>query len=334
MQTVTGTFTDSVQNSAPIMVRPGESFTYALVADGADEFIGTVLLTRSENQQAWETIESFVGTVADPLVTAAASGTVINTSSEDRFYRFTCSDFDDETDVSPEESDPIGYTLATVDEEAVIDVEFYNGKFVRKHGGKVLLSFDEDGIVTDKATIGELGSVPTNESGVGVVNGATVSAVEQGDVVHKTTFTLASTPVTVGNVTGASFGGVKLYDFPAGRILVLGVTADLSFNWAGTDIGLTGSGDFALGRSISADATLAGTDVDLLPSTALLDPFVDGVGTGKGALVASAQFDGTGGAISANLNIIIDDADVANAAEDIVLASGPVVIHWINLGDY
>lgn len=176
-----------------------------------------------------------------------------------------------------------------------------------------------------------------NESsvGVGAKNGDTVVVQELGNtVVKQTVLSLTATPVTVANTTGASFGGVKLYDFPAGRILVLGVTADLSMDWSASDIVATGSGDFSMGTTITADATLDGTDVNLLPSTGMLDPFVAGVGTAKGALAASAQFDGTSTAIDANLNIIIDDADVADAASDIVLVTGTVKLTWINLGDY
>lgn len=175
----------------------------------------------------------------------------------------------------------------------------------------------------------------TTVVGIGAKNGATVSAVENGGaVVHKTVLTLASTPVTVANVTGASFGGVKVYDFPEGRILVLGTTANLSFNWHGLTIDEAGSGDFSLGSTLTADATLGGTDVNLLPSTGMLDPFVAGVGTGKGALAASAHFDGTSAALDAYLNLIIDDADVADAASTIVLVSGTITLTWINLGDY
>ena len=171
--------------------------------------------------------------------------------------------------------------------------------------------------------------------GIGAKNGATVTTTEHGDsVTHRTILTLTATPVTVANTTGASFGGLKLYDFPAGRIGVLGVTANLSFDWSGTTIAADGSGDFSLGTTITADATLDTTDVDLLPSTALTDPFVAGVGTGKGALAASAQFDGTTTAIDANINIIIDDVDVADAASDVVLVTGTITITWANYGDY
>jgi hypothetical protein len=172
-------------------------------------------------------------------------------------------------------------------------------------------------------------------SGVGAAAGTGVTAAETGSGnVHKTVLTLVNTPITVGNTTGASFGGLKVYDFPAGRILVHGVVGNFTkFDWSGTDIAAAGSGDVSIGTTITADATLATTDVDLLPSTAMTDPFVAGVGSAKGALAASAQFDGTTTAIDANVNIICDDADVADGASDIILVSGTITITWTNLGD-
>jgi hypothetical protein len=180
----------------------------------------------------------------------------------------------------------------------------------------------------------------SDTDGAGTKNGATVTSVENGAVVQQTTLTLASTVVTVANTSGASFGGTKLYTFPEGRILVLGVTADLSIDWSDAldeetpIISLTGSGDLSLGSTITDDATLDGTDVDLLPSTAMTDPFVDGVGAAAGALAASAQFDGTTTPLELNLNMIIDDADVEDGSSADVLVSGTVTFTWINLGDY
>jgi len=153
--------------------------------------------------------------------------------------------------------------------------------------------------------------------------------------IKQTILTLSNFLVTVANTTGASFGGGKIYDFPEGRILVLGVTANLGFVWTGEDIVATGSGDYSLGTTVTIDATLSGTDVNLLPSTAMTDPFVGGVGAATGgALAASAHFDGTTTAVDAYLNLIIDDADVSDGASDVVKCSGTVRITWVQLGDY
>lgn len=165
---------------------------------------------------------------------------------------------------------------------------------------------------------------------------------EFGDgILHQTLLTFQALPVTTGNTTGASFGSKQIYTFPVGRILVLGNVTNftlVTFNTAAGvdgDIGGGGSGDYAMGSTATADATLTGTDVDMLPSSALLDPFVSGVGRGNAVamLAAAAQFDGTGGAKSVYLNAIIDDADVSDAAaSDPVYFTGSTWLTWIWLG--
>jgi hypothetical protein len=166
-------------------------------------------------------------------------------------------------------------------------------------------------------------------------NSTTISAaVEAAGLFVRTTLTLADFPVTVANTTGASFGGAKIYDFPEGRIVLLGALADLTFNWAGTGIGATGSGDFSVGSTTTADATLSSTDANMIASSAMTDPFVAGVGRGVGSSSAALYLDGTATAADAILNLIIDDADVADANSSVVLVSGTVVLLWHNLGDY
>jgi hypothetical protein len=169
--------------------------------------------------------------------------------------------------------------------------------------------------------------------GKGLPAGTGVVAKEHGvaGAIQKTILTFNSVQVTVGNTTGASFGSQKIYDFPLGRILILGGRANLTFNWAG-QIVATGSGDFSLGTTATADATLGGTDVDLMASTAMLDPFVAGIGTGVGSLVGNTNFDGTGTAKDMYLNLIVDDADVADADSDVITITGTIEFSWINLG--
>lgn len=166
-----------------------------------------------------------------------------------------------------------------------------------------------------------------------------ISATYEGDGPWiKTTLTLKDVVVTTGNTTGASFGSTKLYDFPEGRIAILSNIAYFTeIDWAGSDIAVGGSGDYSLGSTATADATLSSTDVDMLPSTAMLDPFVAGVGRSNAgsALAALAQFDGTTTAVDMNLNAIIDDADVSDgAASDDVRFTGTIEFVWCNIGDY
>jgi hypothetical protein len=199
----------------------------------------------------------------------------------------------------------------------------------------------KDDLDTDLGTIlGEMNDALVagplrSGSGNGAVAGTLISAIEYGEgVIHKTVLTLTAAEVTVGNTTGISFGGRKIYDFPEGRILVLGVVTNLAVVWTGEDIDAGGSGDMSLGTVVANDATLDSTHVDLMPSTAMTDPFVLGVGACKGALAASAQIDGTTTAKDVFVNIIVDDTDVADGASDVVKLTGTITISWINLGDY
>lgn len=142
---------------------------------------------------------------------------------------------------------------------------------------------------------------------------------------------LLNFPVTVSNTTGASFGSKKFFDFPTGRIQTFGGGSNLSFNWANQDIAAGGSGDYSIGTTATEDATLSSTDADVQASTAMLDPFVGGLGSGSGGLTAGVH-DGRSTAKDLYLNIIIDDADVADGASDIVLVSGYIDINYLQNG--
>lgn len=106
----------------------------------------------------------------------------------------------------------------------------------------------------------------------GTANGATVVATEYGDgIIHKTVLTLDSTPVTFTDDAGAGqFGGVKLYDMPAGNIMVLGavIDADVTLNetwWVDTI-----AGDVGVGSSLVDDGdALATTEQNIIVTTAV-----------------------------------------------------------------
>jgi hypothetical protein len=168
---------------------------------------------------------------------------------------------------------------------------------------------------------------------------ATVTAVESGNgAVHKTVLTLADTPVTVGNTADISTGSALLYTFPAGIIQVLGavssgVTPDYTDAGNVTPIADGMGGDYAFGTTGAAenDQDMTGTDVDLIPSTSQ-DPIQTAVG---GHLLAvPALFDGHTTPAAVFLSFLIDNADVADTASDVVLFSGTLTLVWANVGDY
>jgi hypothetical protein len=179
-----------------------------------------------------------------------------------------------------------------------------------------------------------------------IVSAALGKAVAQeygNHFIHQTLIELQALPVVTGNTSGISFGSKQLYEFPEGRIHILGNAAHFSKITFNTESGVSGdiagagSGDYSLGSTATADGVLSTTDVDLLPSSAMLDPFVAGVGQSNAgtALAAAAQFDGSATPLKMFLNTIVDDADVSDgAAADSVFFTGWIRTTWLWLGDY
>ena len=139
------------------------------------------------------------------------------------------------------------------------------------------------------------------------------------------------------DASNGGWGTLKLATFPKGRIWVHGAVGTLSsVDVSGSDnIGDTGSGDYSFGTAATANTTLDGTAVDLAPSSALIDPFVAGVGSANASsvLAAGALFDGSSAAKTVNMNIKFDNGDVTtgNGEADVV---GKITILWSYLADY
>lgn len=183
-------------------------------------------------------------------------------------------------------------------------------------------------------TYSSVGGVYTG--GLGASNGATVSAVDRGgNNVHTTVITLAATPLAV--VNGTEYQGVKIFDFPEGRIYILGATASIAETTtsaiAGT-INQTANFDWSVGTATASNVTLATTMLDIIPK-------VDGASSATinvaaaastGALAVGAQFDGTTTAIDAYINTAFPTTSDVDADGTLTL-SGTVTITWIQLGD-
>lgn len=169
-------------------------------------------------------------------------------------------------------------------------------------------------------------------SGVGAKAGANVTAVENGDgTVHKTVLTLAAQAITLTDEAGVVlYGGLKVYDFPAGVIKIHGATADLTVAVAGNLVA-DADGDVGLGTiTASNNSTLASTEQDILPTTAI-PQLVASAGTADAIPTADvAPINGTSTAADAYLNFLWDDADHNGGT---MTASGTVTIIWSNLGD-
>lgn len=173
---------------------------------------------------------------------------------------------------------------------------------------------------------------PSGYGSVPQTLGGTVKVVELGNgIVHQTVLTLTALAQTIPN--GASeWVGTEIYDFPLGRILVLGVTASLAPTTtsalAGTiTTGTTGA--IAIG-SVTDDGTHTTTKVDILPDTAYTSSTTVNVAAAAvlAALAASAQFDGRTTAKKAFLNNKI----ATNTGDGTMTWTGTITITWANLG--
>ncbi len=201
-----------------------------------------------------------------------------------------------------------------------IDIGLTNATNVRlgRSGGTVFI----EGIA--RTTIG---------NGAGVVDKCLV--VEGGNgVIHQTTLTFILTGAHDLDMADDDHGtGIKIYDFPAGSIQILGATCNAIATSVNTGAG-GGTYPMALGSEVGADDnTLTGTEADIIPSTAITG------GTGSTAsdfhatLAAPILFANAGGS---DLDLYLNAAITAAVAEGAVTiaVTGTVTITWINLGDY
>lgn len=175
----------------------------------------------------------------------------------------------------------------------------------------------------------------TANAGAIVANKAT--AVEIGDgTIHQTVLTLTLTGAHDLDLADGGHGaGIKVYDLPEGRILVLGATCDVSVAHNG-EFNATAADTFSLavGTAVAADDdALTSTEADLIPVQTL--DTESGATTplaAKAALAASAQFDGTTTPIDVCVNVACADANNSDATTYAV--TGTLTLTWINLGDY
>jgi hypothetical protein len=175
-----------------------------------------------------------------------------------------------------------------------------------------------------------IGGAITTTTGVGAIVANKCTAVEGGDgVIHKTTLTFTSTGDL--DMADADHGtGVKIYDFPAGSIQILGATC----NALVTSVNAEGGGatfPMALGSVVGADDNaLTSTEADIVPSTAVAGGSAKDFHATLAAPILFANASGN------DLDLYLNAAITAAVAEGAVTitVTGTVTITWINLGDY
>lgn len=138
--------------------------------------------------------------------------------------------------------------------------------------------------------------------------------------------------VRTTGATGVGFGTAVIRDLPEGNILLLGAVAYLQFTKLDAGTLATFDGDYAIGSAPTADATLNGAEVDIIPSTALGAATAGVSPMARGANATQVILDNTDGSLELNLNLLIDDASVSADDQDFTV-SGVVTLAYLVLGD-
>lgn len=137
--------------------------------------------------------------------------------------------------------------------------------------------------------------------------------------------------------TTTGIAAPKLYDFPEGRIQILGGTATLQYATRTVITSTLNAGvtvNISLGSAATADTTLSGSEVDIMASTSTTSPSViDTYNTAVNAGLAAVTLDGTSTPSDIYLNVAVPtDADIDGDAT--VGFRGWINFLWTNHGDY
>ena len=176
---------------------------------------------------------------------------------------------------------------------------------------------------------------PGTASGVAVVTGLTASDVISG-VQHQTTFTLADMAQAV--VNGTEYQSTKLFQFPEGRIYVMGAIAHIAQKTTSalaSTLNASSTGALSVGSVTSSNVALTSTMADIIPSTAFTSSATINVaGTAvNGVLASPAVFDGT----TTPMNLFISTAYATTTdvdADATQTLTGYVTVTWTLIGDY
>lgn len=204
------------------------------------------------------------------------------------------------------------------------------------HGNRVGLGANNELIFAGQKIYAN-GREVVSAPAVGAANGSGVVASESGNgVINKTVLTLTSTPVVLADEAGVvAYGGLKVYDFPAGNILVLGAVADLDIVKSSAGVNNDFDGDVGVGTvTASNNNSLSSTEQNIIGTTSTPQA-VSGATTANCRSADTVTLDGTTTPADVFLNFLVDDADhnVGGTPCNIVV-TGTMTLHWINLGDF
>jgi hypothetical protein len=138
-----------------------------------------------------------------------------------------------------------------------------------------------------------------------------------------------------GQTSTAKYATLVIGDVPEGNILFLGAVAYVQVNGPGSSANLTNDfeGDYAIGSAPTADVTLNGSEVNIIPSTQLAAASNEVGAVTRAVNATAAVLDNTDGSLELNLNIVIDADEVTNGQTVAFTVTGDLWLSYIVLGD-
>lgn len=168
-------------------------------------------------------------------------------------------------------------------------------------------------------------------------NTSSLRVFEEGDGngIHRTVIEFIDHAIALTDEAGTvAYGGTKVFDFPANRVLILGADQDLDITKSSAGVNANWDGDVGVGTATAGnDASLSTTEQNIIPSTATPQ-------ASSGATTADAQStsseSGTILAASSDayLNFLVDDADHdVGATPCNLIVNGKLCIVWADIPD-
>lgn len=154
-------------------------------------------------------------------------------------------------------------------------------------------------------------------------------------LLRKHLVSLKNVEVTV-SATGSAvgFGTAVIGDLPEGNLLVLGAVAYIQATSADADIGATWDGDYSIGSAPTADVTLSGAEVDIIPSSAFGAASAKASPVARGANATAVMLNNTDGSLELNLNFLVDAANIADDSSAVFVVNGVVeIVYGVMLDD-
>lgn len=137
-----------------------------------------------------------------------------------------------------------------------------------------------------------------------------------------------------GSTGVAVFATAVIGDFEEGNVCILGAVSNLTFTGpTSANLADDFQGDYGIGSTATADATIGGTDANIIPSTAIPAATAEVSANVRAALAAPVTLDNTDGSLEVNLNVALDADEVTDGEEVVVTVTGTVDIVYAILGD-